>query len=225
MGANYEPGAPSLRAILPSLVGGAAVPLATYNLVHRHVHSDAVALAWAGVPAALWVLVRLARTRRIDPIAALMLAGFAIGVATSLALGGSALVLKLRESVFTLAFGIVCLASLGRPRPVMFHIGKLLSAGDDPDRRAAYDELLDSEHGRQAFKVITAVWGVGFVVECGVRVLLAVTLPTSTFLAVAPAFQISCFAAMFTFTVAWARRGRRRAEADGVAYPSVPAVR
>ncbi|HET9690346.1 MAG TPA: VC0807 family protein [Acidimicrobiales bacterium] len=224
MGDTYEPGAPSLRAMLPSMVGGAVVPLVTYHLVRAHVGSDAVALAWAGVPAAGYVLARLARTRRVDPIGALMLAGFAVGVAASLALGGDAFVLKIRESAFTVVFGALCLVSLRAARPMMFHIGKALSAGDDPDRRAAYDRLLDSEHGRQAFRTITAVWGCGLVAECAVRVALAVSLSTSLFLVVTPAIQFACFCAMFGFTVAWARRGRRRVEADGLVYPSVPAA-
>jgi hypothetical protein len=225
-GASWEPGVPSLRNLLPSILGGAVVPLAVYYLVRDHVHSDAQALIIAGLFPAAWIVVQFVRQRRIDPVGAVVLFGFAVGVLTSTLLGGNAYVLKARDSAFTALFGIVCLVSLcTRGRPAIFFVGRYLSAGNDPAKVAAYDELHTLPTGERAFRVLTAVWGVGLLIEAGSRLVLAATLHTGVFLAVSPAISAVCLGSMFAFTVRYSNRSRRRGEAlleEGQSYPSVP---
>jgi hypothetical protein len=221
----YEPGAPSLRAMGPSTVFGALIPLGVYYGVRHHVHGDANALMIAGAFPAAWVIVEWVRKRTLDAIGSITLFGFIAGVIASELMGGSAFVLKTRDSAFTALFGVVCLVSLTWHKPLMFYFGKALSAGDDPDRRAAYDELFELPTARRTFLIITAVWGVGNLVEASVRVLLALALPTGTFLAVSPVWAGVCFGALFVFTIRYSKRARARGEemlADsGVTYPSV----
>jgi len=224
----WEPGAPSLRNMAPSMIGGAAVPLAVYFLVRPHVRSDATALIIAGIFPAVWVVIQWLRERRIDPIGMITLFGFLAGVGASELLGGNALVLKVRDSAFTALFGIACLISLASRRPMMFHIGKALSAGTDPRRQAAYDELWELPPAPGVFRRITVMWAVGLMAEAAARVLLALALPTGVFLAVSPAVFGVTFAVLFGVTVVYSRRARRLGEemlADtGVTYPSVSDV-
>ena len=225
MAETWEPGAPSLRAMAPGAVGGAVIPLAVYYSVRSHVGGDAPALMIAGIPAAGWVALQWVRQRRLDPIGSIVLFGFIAGVIASVALGGSAFVLKVRDSGFTCLFGLACLASLLRPRPVMFYIGRALSAGNDPAKLAAYDELWTMPTAPRTFRIITVAWGVGLILEAGIRVLLAMTLQTGTFLAVTPVLSTVAFGGLFGFTVWLSKRARRVGEemyADlGVVYPSV----
>ena len=88
---GWEPGVPSLRALAPSIIGGAVVPIGVYYLVRTYVSGDTPALAIAGVPAALWVAGQWMRTRRLDPIGAFTLVAFIAGLAASYALGGARL--------------------------------------------------------------------------------------------------------------------------------------
>lgn len=226
MAGDWEPGAPSLRAMAPSTIFGAIIPLAVYYGVRSHVANDATALVIAGAFPAAWVLVELARKRTLDAIGSITLFGFLAGIAASYALGGNAFVLKVRDSAFTALFGLVCLISLSWHRPAMFHLGKALSAGDDRDRRKAYDDLFDLPTSRRTFLIITAVWGVGLLLEATVRILLAVVLPTGTFLAVSPVLAAICFGGMFAFTVRYSKLARSRGEGllagTGLNYPSVP---
>lgn len=227
-GSQWEPGAPSLRAIAPGAVGGGLVPLAVYYLVRSHVNGDAPALMIAGAPAAAWVALQWARKRRIDPIGCIVLFGFAAGIVASVLLGGSAFVLKVRDSAFTAMFGLACLVSLIAERPAMFYVGRALSAGDDPAKRAAYDELWTMPSAPRTFRIITAFWGVGLIAEAGLRVVLAELLPTGAFLAASPALAAAVIGGLFAFTVWYSRRARRLGEARfaellGLTYPSVPA--
>ncbi|HWC34854.1 MAG TPA: VC0807 family protein [Mycobacteriales bacterium] len=224
-GAVWEPGPPSPRAFVPSVIGGAIVPLSVYYVVRHHVSSDQRALIIAGFFPAAWVVLQWVRTRRLDPIGAIVLSGFVVGVSVSELLGGSAFVLKVRDSAFTLGFGIACMFSLLMSRPMMFHIGKAMSAGDDPRRRAAYDELWEIGDAQRVFAVITLTWGVGLVVEASARIFLATVLPTGPFLAVSPALAFVCFGGLGVFTGVYSARARKRGEtelaAQGVAFPTV----
>jgi hypothetical protein len=210
---DYEPGAPSLRAMAPSTIFGAVIPLAVYYAVRPHVSGDAPALAIAGVLPAAWVAFEWARKRHLDAIGSITLFGFLAGIAVSYLLGGNAFVLKVRDSAFTALFGLACLASLSLHRPLMFHLGKALSAGDDDNRRAAYDELFTLPTARRTFQIITAVWGVGLLVEAGARVLLAAILPTGEFVAASPIVGSVFFAGLFVFTLRYSKRARARGEA------------
>jgi hypothetical protein len=224
--AVWEPGVPSIREMLPSIIGGALVPLSVYYLVRHHVHTDAEALIIAGIFPAAWVLLQFIRQRRIDPIGMIVLLGFAIGVVTSTLLGGNAYVLKARDSAFTAVFGIFCLISLVvAERPAIFYIGRFMSAGNDPERVAAYNQLHHMPGGKRAFTVLTAVWGVGLLAEAACRLTLAAFLPTGTFLAVSPIISAVCIGGMFYFTIRYTKRTRTLGEgllAEGEVYPSVP---
>lgn len=224
-GAVWEPGPPSPQAFAPSLIGGAIVPLTVYYVVRHHVSSDQRALIIAGFFPAAWIVVQWLRTRRLDPIGAIVLLGFVVGVGVSEVMGGSAFVLKVRDSGFTFAFAIVCLASLLAKRPMMFYIGRALSAGDDPQRRAAYDELWQIAEARRVFRIISICWGVGLIAEAALRVLLAAVLPTGPFLAVSPVLAFIAYGGLFAFTTVYSARSRRRGEAElaeqGIVFPSV----
>jgi hypothetical protein len=211
---GWEPGAPSLKAMGPSAIFGGLVPLGVYYLVRSHVGGDAPALAIAGVPAALWVTVEWIRQKRIDPIGAIVLFGFIAGLTVSYALGGSAFVLKVRDSAFTCLFGLACLISqfAGR-RPLTFYIGRALSAGDDPIRRRAFDGLWEMPPARLIFLIINTAWGVGLICEAALRVLLALVLPTGPFLAASPAVSGVFLGGLAAFTIWISKWGRNRAEA------------
>lgn len=227
MGESWEPGAPSARAMAPGAIGGAFVPLAVYYAVRPHLGGDTPALMIAGIPASAWVGIQWLRRRRIDPIGSIVLFGFVAGILVSVVLGGSAFVLKVRDSAFTALFGMACLVSLARDKPLMFYMGRALSAGDDPARLAAYDELWTMPTAPRTFRLITVGWGVGLLAEAAMRVILAATLPTGPFLAVSPVLGGAFFGGLFAFSVWYSRRARRLGEAAfaelGLTYPSVPA--
>jgi len=218
---------PSLRAMGPSAVGGAIVPLAVYYVVRHHVGSTATALIIAGIPAAAFVFVQFVRTRQLDPIGAITLYGFTVGVIASLVLGGNAYVLKVRETAFGIPFAIACLLSVRfSRRPVMFHIGKAMAAGGDDQRRAAYDDLYELPTAPQTFKRITIVWGIAILLHASATLVIAAFLTTGQFLAIAPPFAAVVFGGLFVVTLRYSQRARADGEAllveQGLAYPSVP---
>ena len=233
---GWQPGIPSIREHLPSLVFGAALPIGIYFLVRSHLHTDAQALIVAGCFSVAWILVQFARQRKVDLVGVIVLFGFAVGVGSSTLLGGNAYVLKVRDAFFTFLFGVVCIVTLyTHDRPALFYVSRYLSAGTDPQRMSAFDRLHEVPVGRRTFRVLSVVWGIGLVVEASSRLTLAEVLPTGTFLAVSPFITATVLGSLFAFTALYARRAREAALATaagpaarpemadpGRGYPQIP---
>jgi hypothetical protein len=200
---------PSVREHVPSVVWGAILPLGVYFLVRNHVQTDTQALIIAGGFSAAWVTFQFVRRRRVDLVGVVVLSGFVVGVASAELLGGNAYVLKVRDAFFTALFGALCIITVfTHRRPAIFYVGRYLSAGQDPDKMAAYNALHEVPIGRHAFRVLSVVWGIGLIVEAGSRMTLADLLPTGTFLAVSPFVTASVLGSLFAFTVVFVRRAQ-----------------
>jgi len=208
-GPSWQPGVPSLREHLPSLVWGAALPIGVYFLVRSHVHTDTQALVIAGGFSVAWIVLQFVRQRKVDAVGAVVLFGFAVGVVSSTLLGGNAYVLKVRDAAFTALFGVACIVTLfTHDRPALFYVGRYLSAGSDPAKVSAFDRMHEAPTGRHAFRVLSVVWGIGLVVEAGARMTLADLLPTGTFLAVSPFITASVIGSLFAFTAVYTKRAQ-----------------
>lgn len=222
---QWQPGLPSVREHLPSLIWGAGLPICVYFLVRRHVRTDADALIIAGCFSAAWIFVQFVRQRRVDIIGALVLLGFAVGIVGSTLLGGNAYLLKVRDSFLTGAFGIACVVTVfTHERPAFFYLSRYFSAGTDKEKVLAYNRLHELPTGRHAFRVLSVVWGIGLFVEAGFRLTLAGLLPTGTFLAVSPFVTASIIGSLFAFTVVFTKRAQLLGARALPAFPEPDAV-
>jgi hypothetical protein len=211
---EWHPGIPSIREHVPSLIWGAALPIGVYFLVRHHVHTDAQALIIAGGFSAAWIAVQFVRQRRLDLVGAIVLFGFAVGVVSSTLLGGNAYVLKVRDAFFTALFGVACVVTVfTHDKPAFFYVSRYVSAGNDKEKVSAYNRLHEFPTGRHTFRVLSVVWGVGLVVEAGLRMTLADLVPTGTFLAVSPFITATLIGGLFAFTVAYSKRAQLEAAA------------
>ncbi len=209
---SWTPGIPSVKEHLPSIVFGAAVPIAVYFSVRSHVSTDAQALIIAGSFSVAWILFQVVRQRRIDFVGAIVLSGFAIGVLSSTLLGGNSYMLKVRDAFFTVIFGIACIVTIyTHDRPALFYVSRYLSAGKDQAKQEAYNQMHDIPIGRHTFKVLSVVWGIGLVIEASFRMVLAESLHTSTFLAVSPFITAFVIGGLFAFTVVYSKRAQAEA--------------
>jgi hypothetical protein len=206
---SWTPGIPSVRELLPSLVFGAAVPIALYFAVRSHVSTDAEGLIIAGSASVAWILVQFVRSRHVDFVGAIVLSGFVVGVVSSTLLGGNAYMLKVRDAFFTALFGIACIVTIyTHERPALFYVGRYLSAGNDPTKLAAYNELHEIPTARHVFRVLSVVWGIGLVIEASARLTLAGALHTGTYVAVSPFITATFIGSLFAFTLLYSRRAQ-----------------
>ena len=120
---------PSVRRLAPQLLVAGVLPVVGYALLRPHVGSDATALAAVMIFPIAEILVERRRHGGFEPIGIISLVGIAVGLVGAIALHGNATLLKLRESVLTGLFGVVCLASVFARRAAMFFLGRAFATG------------------------------------------------------------------------------------------------
>lgn len=167
-----------LRRLLPSIALNGGVPLLLYALLRPHVSSDVTALAIAGAVPVVLTAAEFGWRKRLDVFGVIAVAGFGVVVLVQLLTGGNALLLKLQDSVVTGPLGLVCLGSVAVGRPLHLLVMRLLAA-----RKPELTEVLQDPARRRASTVFTALAGSTLVVHALAMLVLAVTLPTATFLA------------------------------------------
>jgi len=200
----------SPNGILVSLVVNGIAPLIAYQVLTGRGVPQAQALAMTAIFPVLGMAFALARTRRADGIAIVALALIGIGVAGTLLTNDPRFYL-VRVSFGTGLFGLICLGSLLARRPLLFYLNRQVIAGGDAGRAAYYDGLWESARFRRVQRVMTATWGVSYVIEAGVRFLVAWTLPIGVVLVIEPLLAYVVLFALIAWSVGYGRAQLRLA--------------
>ena len=221
MAAQHPGGGLSLRAFAPVLLLDIVCPYLTYQYLQRH--APAMSQTFALVAVGRLPGPRERDQHRAEPVARHRRCDRAardrVGVVAALLGGGPRLVL-VRESFVTGAVALVCLASLAAPRPLLFYIGRDFSTGHDPARIAEFNALWHRPGAPHVFRVMTAVWGIGWLAEVALKALIVFTLPIPRALVVGPIESGAITVLLILWTVRYARAARRRGEARAAAAGS-----
>lgn len=134
-----------------------------------------------------------------------------LGIAT-IFITGNARFLLIKESVFTGIFGLIFLGSLLRARPLTFYFGGQFVAHGDPARMAYWESLWQYPQFRHTQRVMTAVWGIGWILDAIIRVVLVFVLSVSAFMVVSQVMFFGVFVGLFMWMMAYARRRKRQAD-------------
>ena len=187
-----------------------AGPLLTYILLRSAGLSAVLALVLSGIFPALGVGINLARRRRADSIGLLVLAGIVVGMIVGLVSGNARLVL-VEGSVPTAVFGLLCLGSLVRPEPLMYRLA-MEFIGPDSRQGREFTGLWQYPEFRRVFRVITVVWGIGYLAEAVSRVIIVQNTSTGTALAVSKVMPYAVAAVLTAWTVGYGRYQKRKGE-------------
>jgi hypothetical protein len=168
-----------IRTTLGPLVVSVAFPLGVYYLLQHFGFSVVMSLALSGVAPAVLTIYTFVRERRTDALALFSLATAIIGIPVSL-LTGSPRFMLAKESLGTGPLGVWLIVSAILGKPVMAAAFRAFSART-PKTSRAWDELAaGSAKFRHCLRMATMVWGIGFVIEFFVRLLVVFALPINT---------------------------------------------
>jgi hypothetical protein len=170
--------------------------------------STVSALILSGVFPAIGVAVDVIRHRRLDAVGALVLTGIIVGTVVGLASGNARLVL-LEGSVPTGVFGLLCLGSLLTSRPLMYRVALELTGPDSAQGREMAG-LWKHHEFRHLFRVISAVWGAGFLCEAALRVVIVERTSTGTALAISKVMPFVVAGILAAWTAAYGALQRRK---------------
>ncbi|WP_405788817.1 hypothetical protein OG753_15560 [Streptomyces sp. NBC_00029] len=188
-------------------------PIITYNvLTEDHGWSEFSALLLSSAWPVLDSVISLAWRRKLDEFAVVTLVFLVITAVVSLVGAHSARALLIKDSGVTGLFGLLCLATLLTPRPLMFYFGRKFATDGTPESTAWWNGLWQYEGFRTSMNRMTLVWGVAYVTEAVVRVVLAFTLSTRTMVVVSPVMIYGVLAALGVWTAMYGKRSRAEGE-------------
>ena len=188
-------------------IGG---PLVTYSVLRSAGIAAVTSLVVSGIFPALGVAIGIIVHRRADAIGILVLGGIAVGTAVGLIAHSARLVL-IEGSVPTGVFGLICLGSLWGRRPLMFRFALEFMGPDTPKGRE-FDGLWQYEGFRRAFRNLTAVWGLAYLIEAAARIVIVEDTSTGTALAVSKVMPLAVTAVLALWTVGYGRYQKRKGE-------------
>lgn len=197
--------------LLPSIFLNAVCPFVLFQILSGRGVPTLQALVITSVFPIAGILVGWVRTRHLDGIGLLSLVTIALGVVTSL-ISGSVRFYLVKESFLTGAFGLVCLASLLFPRPLMFYFARQFASGGDSARAAWFSGLWRFQPFRNGMRLISAVWGLGYVAEATVRVVISLIAQPSLVLVISPVLEIGTTIALILWTMRYSNAMRRRGD-------------
>jgi hypothetical protein len=208
--ANPPDGTPSLRAMVPDLVIDGALPAIAYQVLTRY----GVAVVPALTAGAIFPIANIVRkfiaTRSLDLIGAIVLLFLAIGVVTSL-LSGNVFFVLIKESFITGLVGLLFLSSLLWKRPIIFYLARQVMEAGGAERLAWWNGLWEHARFRRTMRVMTTVWGVGYVLEAAIRVVCALTLTPGTVVILSPIMGIGTTIGLILWTRRYGQIVRERA--------------
>jgi hypothetical protein len=211
--ANQQPSfRGAIRGILPSIIINGVLPYVIYQLLKSYTSlSDLNILFISAVPAIIGGIVGIICNRSLDLIAGVTIVGIAVTIIAAL-VGGDPRLFLIRESFLTVALGIAFLISLLFPKPLWFYVIRYFVSSNDRERAAAFSANWQYPGFRTFIRVLTLTWGLTYVGEFILRVILVYNMPIAQFLAVSPFIFYGITFAIIAFTFAYSNRARRQGE-------------
>jgi intracellular septation protein A len=190
----------AVRQVLPSLMLDLTMPIIVFFALRAYGVSTLLAIVAGGA----FPLINVARgwtlSRRIEPLGIIVITCIAFGTAAAL-ISGSVFVALLKDFVLMGGFGLLFLVSIiGAERPVMFYILRQFIAGNDPARLQWWEGLWQHARFRAAQRRVTAVWGLGLVIEALIGTALACLLMPAQVVIISPVMALTVLIGLALWT-------------------------
>ncbi|MQY17924.1 VC0807 family protein [Nocardia macrotermitis] len=193
---------------LPTLLFSMVLPFLTYSQLVSHHWSQVSALMVSGLWPLAELLVMFAIRRHLDELTLFILIFMVLGVVSYVAFNSPRMLL-VKDSALTGLFGVVMLASLAAPRPLMFYWGRKFATDGSSAKVVEWNALWQYPGFRHAQRVMTVAWGLAFLGEAVLRVVLTYVVSVRTMVAIngiLPVVVILLCVGWTTFYAQWSRR-------------------
>jgi hypothetical protein len=179
-GPRPRPGAGLGTALRPLLID-VGIPVGTYYLLHGAFGLSVwLSLAFSSVGPAVRALAGVAAGRKLNLLAAGMLAVNLAGIVVSFLTGDPRAMLA-KDSLVSSVIAFAILASVAARRPLMSAGLKPFMIKGAPERAAAWDRLsAGCARFRRLELLFSAIWGFALLADCIARLVGAYTLPVTT---------------------------------------------
>jgi hypothetical protein len=186
-------------------VGG---PLATYALLRSAIGlSTVLSLVLSGILPAVGVAITAIQFRKLDVFGITVLAGIAMGSVLGLTTHSPRLYLA-EGSLPSAVFSIACLVTARTSQPLIYRIA-LEFVGPDSKKGREITQAWPYPRFRRAFRIITIAWGIGYLVEAALRLVIAETTSTGIALVCSKVMPYVFAIALSVWTLVYGERSRK----------------
>jgi hypothetical protein len=190
---------------LAALLANAILPWVTYRLMIPHV-GVTWALAASALPMLAWIFAMLVRYREFDALSATLVASICISIAL-IVFDHPTRPLLPREPVIRGIIGVAFLLSLALRRPLIYYLARSTLVREHGERGERLETLWGTRaEFRHALRIMTAVWGVGLILEDLLRTVIVQTWADAR----APVLSMSLSYAIYGCLTVWTALYRRR---------------
>jgi hypothetical protein len=199
-----------VRQVAMILVFDLGGPLVAYSLLRSGGMGTVPALIISGIFPALGIAIGALVDRRLDIIGVVVLAGLAVGTVLGL-ISNNARLYLVEGAVPSLVFALACLVSLRAAKPLIYRFAVELLGPDTPKGRDVIGAWRYPGF-RRAFQVITAAWGVAYLIEVAARLTVVETTSTGIALLFSKLIPYVFAFALALWTLVYGEHEKKKAE-------------
>jgi len=192
------------------LVFDLAGPLLAYTLLRSGGMGTVPALIVSGIFPALGIAIGALVDRRLDIIGVVVLAGLAVGTVAGL-ISDNARLYLVEGAVPSLVFALACLGTLRASKPLIYRFAVELLGADTPKGRDVIGAW-QYPGFRRAFQVITAAWGVAYLIEVAARLVVVETTSTGIALLFSKLVPYAFALGLSVWTLVYGEHEKKKAE-------------
>ncbi len=190
--------------LVPELVANFVAPYLVYEALEGR-YGDTYALIASALPPLVWSGYELIKTRRLDAISVLVVAGILFTVIAT-AMGGSARLIQIRDALVTGAIGVMFLFTLALDKPMIFYLARATSARNTVEGAETFETMWARPGVRSTFRLMTVVWGIGLILQTALMCWLAWIWPIGRYLLISPFISYAIFGLMMLWSLWYGSR-------------------
>jgi hypothetical protein len=174
---------------------------------------DQVAYLAGGIGPLIMLVITWIRARALSGASVIVLITLVLSAVASFIAGTDSRLLLAKDSVITGGFGLACLASLLLPRPLMFYFGAKFATDGTPAGLRYWAGLWQHPSFRRSQYTINNLWGIAYLVEAALRIVIAYTLSFPVANAISTVLPWTFLAGLIYVTIRIGKRTRDAAMA------------
>ncbi len=191
--------------------------IAAFQVVKSQGGGDRLAYLVSGVGPVTMIAITWVRARTLSGVSLVILLILLLSSAAAFIGGTDPRLLIVKDSAVTGGFGLACLISALFPRPLMFYFGAKFATDGTKEGLEYWSGLWRYPTFRRSRYLINNVWGIGFLIEAIVRVVVAYTVDTFAISTISALLPPVFLAALITFSITVGKRVRMSAAASAAA--------
>ena len=196
----------AVRALFKSVLINMLAPALLYRLAAPHFAASSLApLAISGVPPILWLAYSVIRLRAIDFLGLFAAENVVVSMA-ALVLAHTEQQALIWRSMQNVVLAGIFLASLALAKPLMLHMSRQLSTGNDPAKRADFDLAASGPNAMSVYRALTWGWTAALLLKAAGSYFLAAHLVTTDFLVASPLWDLVSDSVLVTATIFYGRK-------------------